>query len=112
DRAAPLGGGALVRVVLVAKPEDADQILVQHAGGNIQQDEDALAAQGEPGDVAAFGGRASAHPLAQGRALDAPGFEAPVALIERANVRLELLDVLAAGKRLGVVARELPRPAS
>jgi len=64
-----------------------------------------------PGDVAPFGGRAPAHLLAERRALQAPGFEPLVALLERANIGLELLDVRAACQRLGIVARELLTPA-
>src|SRR5256884_4156087 len=106
-RAAPLGGGALVRVVVVAQPEDGDQILVQHAGGDIEQDQDVPAPQDETVDVAALDGRSPAHLLAERRALEAAGLEPAVALLQRADVGLELLDVLAARHGLRVVAREL-----
>src|SRR5205814_5556673 len=52
-------------------------------------------------------GRSPAHRLAERRALEAAGLEPAVALLQRADVGLELLDVRAARHGLRVVAREL-----
>src|SRR5207248_10126584 len=72
-----------------------------------EQDQDVPAPQDETVDVAALAGRSPAHLLAERCALEAAGLEPAVALLQRADVGLELLDVLAARHGLCVVAREL-----
>jgi len=66
----------LVRVVLVAQPDDRHQILVQHAGGDARAGSGCAYTRGEPGDVAgarrpfaapaASGARSRLRPRADG----------------------------------------------
>ncbi len=94
DGTPPLGRGALARIVEVAHADDGDDILVQHAGGDVQQNQNAPAAEPQTSDVLSLAaGLAESADLLTRRALEATAFEALHALLERADVRLELLDV-------------------
>ena len=72
---------------------------MEHAGGNIEKNEDPLAFQLDPRDVATIAaGFPEGADLLAGRCLvQAAGLEAAFALLQRANIRLEFFDLLTAG---------------
>src|SRR3984957_1788952 len=92
----PLRGGALSSIIRVAEAQNTYNILVQHAGGDIQQNENAPPVHSQTRDVTAVTASLpeGRHVLTGGRELIAPGLEPFGTLLQGLDVSSQLLDVL------------------
>ena len=109
--ALPFGGGTFLRIIRIAKPQDTDNVLVQHAGGNVQQNENAPAMHSQARDVTAV---AAGLPegrdiLTWRRQLIAACLESLRTFLQGLDVSPQLLDALLARQAGRVVARHLGR---
>ncbi len=86
-------------VVGVAQTQYARQVFVQHAGRGVQEDEYPLASHLDAGDVPSIapGVPEAADLLPRRGSIQASALESALALFQRADVRLELFDVLVSG---------------
>ena len=108
-RAAPLVGAHAVRLGQQAPAHGVDDGVGEHARGGVHEEEDALAPDLEAGQVLAVAvAHEGAHLVARHLAAGRSAGEPLVALLQRAQVGLQLVDVLPLRDRL--VARRWPAP--
>jgi len=100
DGTTPFGRIALVLIIGVSQAQNGHQVLVEHAGGYIEKDQDPLACQLDPGDIAtiAAGVPEGADLLAGRCSVQAAGLETALTL---ARAREIARATVFAGKKPG-----------
>ncbi|OPZ75985.1 MAG: hypothetical protein BWY77_02009 [bacterium ADurb.Bin431] len=107
----PLGGLSLVGVGHISSADDAHHGIIEHAGGGVDENEDALAAHFEAGQVLAIAFTGEMPYLcAAVFAGGAPAFEPFEGFLLCLEVRLQAVDVFAGGKGIIVIAGQLGLP--
>jgi hypothetical protein len=108
ERALPFRRLALRGCGQVAQPDDVDDPLGEHAGRGVEQDEHALAADLQSGQVlaVAFAGE-GAQTVALLDALAGASLQPFQRLVVRLEIRLQAIDVRLAGDAVGLELREV-----
>ena len=104
----PLRSGTPRLVARVAQADDIDDVLVKHACRRVDQHQNVPAAHTQPRDVTAVrAALRNLHRVARRPGLLARGLQAPGTLLQRADIGLQLPDMLTTRDRGVVVDRAL-----